>query len=133
MIRSAASVLVLFALGAPAASAQHPAKKPVSDSLTTKWTGDWEGTMSTPHGEGTMHLAISRTDGWKVNVTLGGTPIPSGEVKDFTPQGDRATWVHAIMDMSCKANGSIIGGTLKGETECSMGTFGFVLRKKGSP
>lgn len=55
----------------------------------------------------------------------------SGAGMEFTPDGDRATWMASLMGSSCKTTAVVDGKKLKGETRCGEhGGLTFELTKR---
>lgn len=135
MIRSVSRALAALALTSGIAAAQQPAKPDISRQLLGSWEGPYQSEAVPP---GTLKLTVAKGDKqeWKVTLlVLSDQPPATGEVQDFTVQGDTVSWAQDIADMLCKSTATLVAGVLKGSAECSQGgavvvTATFLLGKQ---
>jgi hypothetical protein len=127
MIRTAA----LLCLVASVASAQ---KVDAIEATKKTWIGVWEGPvwhMGESDPIGGYRLEIGRDSVWKVQMDVIAGQTTSGVGTEFTPDGNRATWMAALMGNACKTTATVDGTKLKGETRCGEhGGLSFELTKR---
>lgn len=130
-------VLGLVAITALPASAQAPKPAPALSAQQKQLIGTWEGPYTSEQAApGGLRLVIARDSVWKLTLeVISDQAIAVGEVREITVEGTTVSWVQDIMEMTCRAQGAIVAGTLKGDTSCEQGgqvaiTASWVLLKK---
>jgi len=121
--------LLTVCVAAAPALAQSP-----SDAAKKTWVGVWEGPvwhMGESDPIGGYRLEIGRDSVWKVHMDVITGQTTSGIGTEFTPDGNRATWMAALMGNACKTTATVDGTKLKGETKCGEhGGLSFELTKR---
>lgn len=132
-------VLGLVAITTIPASAQTPRPKapPPLSAQEKLLLGVWEGPYTSEQAPpGGLRVQIAHDSAWKVTLeVISDDAIAVGEIRELKVEGSSISWVQDIMDMTCRASGAIVGGTLKGDTTCEQGgavaiTASWVLLKK---
>jgi len=130
-------VLGLTASIAVPASAQAPKPAPAPTAQQKQLIGTWEGPyVSEQAAPGSLRLVIARDSVWKLTLeVMADQALAVGEAREIKVEGTTVSWVQDIMEMTCKAEGTIVAGTLKGGTTCEQGgqvaiTASWVLLKK---
>ena len=130
-------VLGLAAGIALPASAQAPKAAPAPTAQQKQLIGTWEGPyVSEQTAPGSLKLVIGRDSVWTLTLqVIADQELAVGEAREITVDGTTVSWVQDIMEMTCKAEGTIVAGTLKGGTTCVQGgqvaiTASWVLLKK---
>ena len=130
-------VLGLTAATAMPAAAQASKPAPAPTAQDKQFIGTWEGPYASEQAPpGSLRVVITKDTDWKLTLeVIADQAIAAGEVRELKVEGGVISWVQDIMEMTCKAQGSIVGGTLKGETNCEQGgavaiTASWVLLKK---
>jgi hypothetical protein len=123
--------VVVLSLAAATASAQ---KADAIESAKKIWGGVWEGPawhLGESDPIGGIRLEIGRDSIWKVNLDVITAQTMSAVNTDFTPDGNRATWMSAMMGNACKTVAVIEGTKLKGEAKCGdHGGLAFELKRR---
>lgn len=135
MIRNAYRALAVLALTTAPAAAQQPAAQDISRQLLGTWEGPYQSEAVPP---GTLRLTVAKGDKqeWKVTlIVTSDQPPPTGDITDFTVQGNAVSWSQDIADMQCRSTATLVAGVLKGTAECSQGgavvvTATFLLGKQ---
>jgi hypothetical protein len=124
-------MLLILCVSTAGASAQKP------DALETAkkiWAGVWEGPawhIGDSNPIGGYRLEIGRDSVWKVHMDVIAGQTTSVIGTEFTPDGNRATWMAALMGDVCKTTATVDGTKLKGETRCGEhGGLSFELTKR---
>ena len=121
--------LLIFGASATTALAQTSI-----EAAKKTWAGVWEGPVwhvgeSDPVGG--YRLEIGRDSVWKVHMDVITGQTTSGVGTEFTPDGNRATWMASLMGNACKTTATVDGTKLKGETRCGEhGGLSFELTKR---
>jgi hypothetical protein len=128
------AVLFFLLTAATEARAQYPDDhvRQQPDSAARKLIGTWEGTLSSPHGtaEGFTVAISHERDAWTVTMTSPPGQPSAGTISDVKVTATGLSWTQTVMQMPCKGSASLIGETLKGETDCGHVSLGFVLKRK---
>ncbi|HTL05473.1 MAG TPA: hypothetical protein VL241_06965 [Gemmatimonadales bacterium] len=135
MMQTVRRALAALALTAGVAAAQQPAAPDISKQLLGTWEGPYQSEAAPP---GSLRLTIAKGDKgeWKVTmIVLSDQPPPTGDIQEFTVQGNSLSWSQDIADMQCKSTAQLVAGVLKGTAECSQGgavalTATFLLGKQ---
>jgi hypothetical protein len=109
------------------------APTPPHDSIVKKFVGTWEGTLESPHGSTNgLKLVITYAKaGWAAAMTMPpGTPMQAGAMTDVKVNGSGLAWTQAMGRMSCKGSATLVGESLKGETDCGHVGLAFLLTRK---
>ena len=136
MRRIIAPTILLSALLATPAFAQHPGAKPdaKSDSTIAQLIGNWEGSVYSDHApESALKLTFARGTAFKVTVSIlsSGQEFVTGTSADLKVDGNSVTWSLGLMEQSCKGSGVLIAGALKGDFTCGEhGGITYLARKK---
>ena len=134
MTRITLLACALAALALPAAA--QTARKP---DITKELIGTWEGPYTSeaaPPGSLRLVVALGENQEWKVTLdVISDQAPPSGEVRNFTVDGNTVSWVQSVGDLECSSNVTLVAGILKGGAECLQNgalvlTAGFLLEKK---
>ena len=130
-------VLGLAAGIALPASAQAPKAAPAPTAQQKQLIGTWEGPyVSEQTAPGSLKLVIGRASVWTLTLqVIADQELAVGEAREIKVDGTTVSWVQDIMEMTCKAEGTLVAGTLQGGTTCEQGgqvaiTASWVLRKK---
>jgi hypothetical protein len=109
-------LVVLLATAASPVLAQGDLAKQVIGT----WLGPYQAEQVPP---GSLKLTVARdTSGWKVTMdVISDDPPPVGEVKEFKVEADQVSWVQDIAEMECRSVAKMVGGALKGQSECTQG------------
>jgi hypothetical protein len=123
MQRTLATALLALAAAGPASAQLAPPSgraTPLAEQVLGTWAGPYQSESAPP---GNLKLVVAREAGaWKVTLgVIADQELPGGEVRDFTVDEEKISWVQEIMGMECKSVAKLEGGALKGETECSQG------------
>lgn len=137
MKRPFVAALVLLAVHAGASGAQPHVRSHTAaqhDSLAEKYLGTWEGSMTSPHGaaEG-LKLVVARDSTGMLTATMTfppGQPMATSVLEEMKATADRLTWSQELGPMTCKGSAALIGGTLRGETDCGHVSMAFLLNRK---
>ena len=136
-MRKFLSAAALLAATALPASAQAPKPAPAPTAQQKQLIGTWEGPyVSEQAAPGSLRLVIARDSVWKLTLeVVADQALAVGEAREIKVDGTTVSWVQDIMEMTCKAEGTIVAGTLKGGTTCEQGgqvaiTASWVLLKK---
>ena len=136
-MRKFLSAAALLAATALPVRAQAPKPAPAATAQEKQLIGTWEGPyVSEQAAPGSLRLMIARDSVWKLTLeVMADQALAVGEARDIKVDGTTVSWVQDIMEMTCKAEGTIVAGTLKGNTSCEQGgqvaiTASWVLPKK---
>lgn len=110
---------LLVALLATALASPVSAQGGLSKQLIGTWQGPYQADQVPP---GSLKLVVARdTSGWKVTMdVISDDPPPVGEVREFKVEADQVSWVQDIAEMECHAVAKMVGGALKGQSECTQ-------------
>jgi hypothetical protein len=111
---------LLIALFATAVATPVPAQENLAKQIIGTWQGPYQAEQVPP---GSLKLVVARdTSGWKVTMdVISDDPPPVGEVREFKVEADQVSWVQDIAEMECHAVAKMVGGALKGQSECTQG------------
>jgi hypothetical protein len=131
-----AAIVAIMLCAMPALAQSHGSRQGAAhtDSLSAKYVGQWEGSMTSPHGsaEG-LKLVVTRDSvgHWKGAMTFPpDAPMAAGELKNVQASHDALTWAQTFGGMSCKGSAVLLGTTLRGESVCGHVSLSFLLHRK---
>ena len=131
MIRTYALSIALCAAWAPASHAQS-ARASAVDSLTSRFTGTWDGRFITDHGPaGSLQLIVSRDTAWKMSVEMvHGDQVMPSRATDVKVAGKTISWTQEVMGMACTASATVDGRSMTGDASCGNAGFKMELKKQ---
>jgi hypothetical protein len=111
---------LLVALLATAVASAVPAQGDLGKQIIGTWLGPYQAEQVPP---GSLKLVVAKdTSGWKVTMdVISDDPPAVGEVREFKIEVDQVSWVQDIAEMECRAVAKMVGGALKGQSECTQG------------
>ena len=135
MRRTITTTLILSALLAAPAFAQHAGTKPdaQSDSTITQLVGTWIGAVYTDHApETALRMTFVRGETFKLTVSIlaNDQEFVTGAATDLKVEGKSVSWNFALMEQACKGTGVLIGSALKGDFTCGDHGGTYLARKK---
>jgi hypothetical protein len=111
---------LLVALLATAAASPLAAQGNLAKQVVGTWQGPYQTDQAPP---GSLKLVVARdTSGWKVTMdVISDDPPPVGEIRDFKVEVDQVSWTQDIAEMECHSVAKMVGGALKGQSDCMQG------------